>query len=193
MRGFIFYLMNAETKYFLKTKRLGFRSWKEEDLDLAEGLWGDAQVTHLIDARGKLSKQEVRDKLGKEIALEKSHRIQYWPIFLLETGEHVGCCGLRPYPESESILEIGFHICSSHWRFGYGYEAAIATILYAFETLRVKTLFAAHHPNNDVSRKLILKLGFNYSHDEFYEPTGLNHLSYLLQAEDYKTKQHEER
>ena len=185
--------MNAETKYFLKTKRLGFRSWKEEDLELAEGLWGDAQVTHLIDARGKLSKQEVRDKLGKEIALEKLHRIQYWPIFLLETGKHVGCCGLRPYPELESILEIGFHICSSHWRFGYGHEAAIATILYAFETLRVKTLFAAHHPSNNASRKLIMKLGFTYSHDEFYEPTGLNHLSYLLQAEDYKTKQHEER
>ena len=135
----------------------------------------------------------MRDKLGKEIALEKLHRIQYWPIFLLETGKHVGCCGLRPYPELESILEIGFHICSSHWRFGYGHEAAIATILYAFETLRVKTLFAAHHPSNNASRKLIMKLGFTYSHDEFYEPTGLNHLSYLLQAEDYKTKQHEER
>ena len=105
----------------------------------------------------------------------------------------MGCCGLRPYPESESILEIGFHIRSNHWRFGYGYEAAIATILYAFKTLRVKTLFAAHHPKNDVSRKLILKLGFTYSHDEFYEPTELNHLSYLLQAEDFITKQHEER
>ena len=192
MRGFIFYPMNAETKYFLKTKRLGFRSWEEKDLDLALGLWGDEQVTHLIDARGKLSEQQVRNKLQKEILMEKSQGIQYWPIFLLQTGEHVGCCGLRPYPEAESILEIGFHIRSNHWRFGYGYEAAVATILYAFETLRTKALFAAHHPNNDVSRKLILKLGFTYSHDEFYEPTGLNHLSYMLQAEDYKTKQHEE-
>ena len=193
MRGFIFYPMNVKTKYFLLTKRLGFRKWKEEDLDLALGLWGDEQVTYLIDARGKLSKQQVGDKLSKEIVLEKLHKIQYWPIFLLETDEHVGCCGLRPYPESENILEIGFHICSNHWRFGYGYEAAIATILYAFKTLSVKTLFAAHHPKNDVSRKLILKLGFTYSHDEFYEPTELNHLSYLLQAEDFITKQHEER
>ena len=65
MRGFIFYPMKAKTKFFLKTKRLGFRSWEEKDLDLALDLWGDEQVTHLIDARGKLSKQEVRDKLDK--------------------------------------------------------------------------------------------------------------------------------
>ena len=69
--------MNAKTKYFLKTMRLGFRSWKEEDLDLALGLWGDEQVTYLIDTRGELSKQQVWDKLGKEIALEKSQGIQY--------------------------------------------------------------------------------------------------------------------
>ena len=56
--------MNAKTKYFLKTKRLGVRSWKEEDLDLALGLWGDEQVTYLIDIRGKLSKQQVGDKLS---------------------------------------------------------------------------------------------------------------------------------
>ena len=139
MRGFIFYPMNVKTKYFLLTKRLGFRKWKEEDLDLALDLWGDEQVTYLIDARGKLSKQQVGDKLSKEIVLEKLHKIQYWPIFLLETDEHVGCCGLRPYPESENILEIGFHICSNHWRFGYGYEAAIATILYAFKTCLLYT------------------------------------------------------
>ena len=73
MQGFIFYPMNVKTKYFLLTKRLGFRKWKEEDLDLALDLWGDEQVTYLIDARGKLSKQQVGDKLSKEIVLEKLH------------------------------------------------------------------------------------------------------------------------
>jgi len=31
---------NAEP-YFLRTERLGFRLWREEDLPLAIGLWGD--------------------------------------------------------------------------------------------------------------------------------------------------------
>jgi hypothetical protein len=34
--------------YFLYTERLGVRPWTQADLDLAIGLWGDAEVTKLI-------------------------------------------------------------------------------------------------------------------------------------------------
>ena len=29
------------------------------------------------------------------------------------------------------------------------------------------------------------RLGFRYTHDEYYEPTGLQHPSYLMAAADY--------
>ena len=80
----------------MKTKRLGFRLWTEEDLNLAIGLWGDFKVTRFFDARGKLSPTQVNERLLQEIATEKIHGIQYWPIFLLKDDQHVGCCGLRP-------------------------------------------------------------------------------------------------
>jgi len=32
---------------------------------------------------------------------------------------------------------------------------------------------------------MLLKLGFSYTHDEFYPPTGLNRPSYLMTAEEY--------
>lgn len=41
------------------------------------------------------------------------------------------------------------------------------------------------YPHNERSRNLLLKLGFAYTHDEFYEPTGLEHPSYLLTADEY--------
>ncbi len=44
--------MSASSEYFLRSKRLGFRRWIEDDLDLALGLWGDPTVTRLIDRRG---------------------------------------------------------------------------------------------------------------------------------------------
>ena len=56
---------------------------------------------------------------------------------------------------------------------------------YAFISLKVHALFAGHNPKNSGSRKLLIKLGFKYTHDEFYEPTGLDHPSYLLKAEEY--------
>jgi len=177
--------MNRYEKYFLKTTRLGFRKWREDDLELAIGLWGDSEVTKFFDARGNLSENEVYERLIKEIICLKEHGVQYWPIFLLETNEHVGCCGLRPYDLSHNIYEMGFHIRSNKWRRGYAREAAVAVIDYAFDTLKIEGLFAGHNPENDVSRHLLEQLGFRYTHHEYYPPTGLNHPSYLLKVKDY--------
>ena len=173
------------SNYFLKTKRIGFRLWKEEDLHLAIGLWGDFKVTQFFNGRGKLSQAQVNERLIQEISTQKLHGIQYWPIFLLKTGRHLGCCGLRPYDESKNILEMGFHIRYRHWGHGYALEAARAVLQYAFDTLKVSGLFAGHNPENEGSRYLLGKLRFRYSHDEFYQPTGLNHPSYMLTAVDY--------
>jgi len=171
--------------YFLKTSRIGFRLWKEEDLHLAVGLWGDVKVTQFFDARGQLSTAQVTERLLQEIDTERLHGIQYWPIFLLKGGRHLGCCGLRPYDASKNVLEIGFHIRFEHWRQGYAFETARSVIQYAFNTIKVSGLFAGHNPKNEGSRYLLGKLGFRYTHDEFYSPTGLNHPSYMLTANDY--------
>jgi len=172
-------------KYFMSTDRLGFRQWRENDFDLALVLWGDYEVTKLIDARGKLSEAQVRERFDREIATERECGVQYWPIFLLKDDEHVGCCGLRPYDLPQQIYEIGFHIRSNHWRRGYALEAARAIISYAFIRLHAKSLFAGHHPKNESSRQLLKKLGFQYTHDEYYPPTERYHPSYLLNAEEY--------
>ena len=127
--------MNRSRDYFLRTERLGFRTWTEADLDLGIGLWGDINVTQLIDARGQLSHDQVHDRLRQEIATAEAHGIQYWPIFRLDNDVHVGCCGLRPYDVPEHMFEIGFHLCSAHWGQGYASEAARAVIGYAFGEL----------------------------------------------------------
>ena len=177
--------MTLNTDYFLTSKRLGFRTWSNDDLDLAFGLWGDFEVTKLFDGRGPHSRDQVKHRLSQEITTQSKHGFQYWPVFLLESGDHLGCAGLRPYDASRNILEIGFHIRPNHWRKGYASEAAYAVMDYALVSLRVAGLFAGHNPNNVVSRNLLIKLGFNYTHDEFYKPTGLEHPSYLLKAEEY--------
>jgi RimJ/RimL family protein N-acetyltransferase len=171
---------SLSTEYFLESRRLGFRPWTEADIGLASRLWGDAEVTRLIG--GPFSSEQVRERLAREIATFREHGMQYWPIFRLATGEHVGCCGLRPYDVRERIHELGFHIRKAHWRQGYAQEAARAVIAHAFDVLGATALFAGHNPANESSRQLLLKLGFQYTHDEYYAPTGVNHPSYLLRA-----------
>ena len=174
-------------EYFLQSQRLGFRPWSGADMDLAMGLWGDPEVTRFIG--GPLSRAEVCERLSREMATMQSHGIQYWPIFLLGTGEHVGCCGLRPYKGEAGICEIGVHLRKDFWGQGYAPEATRAVMEYAFNALGVQGLFAGHNPANEVSRRLLTKMGFRYTHDEYYPPTGLNHPSYVLTVEEFTKNQ----
>jgi len=57
---------------------------------------------------------------------------------------------------------------------------------YAFNTLGVKALCAECNPANESSRRVLEKLGFRYTHDAYYPPTGLNHPSYMLTAEKFE-------
>jgi [ribosomal protein S5]-alanine N-acetyltransferase len=142
-------------------------------------LWGDAEVTRLIG--GPFSSRQVEEKLRQEIEWGETRRVQYWPIFLLATDQHVGCAGLRPYKPEAGILELGFHLRRGFWGQGLAQEAARGVIRHAFGALGAKGLFAGHHPENVGSRGVLEKLGFRYTHDQFYPPTGLMHPAYLLE------------
>lgn len=126
--------------YFLRTNRLGFRHWSANDLSLAFSLWGDSEVTHWIG--GPFSKDQIKSRLDREIETFATHKVQYWPIFLLSSGEFVGCAGLRPYKIEQEIYELGFHIRPAHWHKGLAEEAARAIIPYAFTVIRATALFA---------------------------------------------------
>jgi [ribosomal protein S5]-alanine N-acetyltransferase len=166
--------------YFLQSPRLVFRQWSPADLPLAEALWGDPEVTRFIG--GPFSQQKIQDRLDAEIDFFSKHNVQYWPIFLLETLQHAGCAGLRPYRPEDRIFELGVHLRPAYWGRGLAEEAARAVIKFGFENAGAKALFAGHHPANSASQRLIQKLGFRCTHDEFYPPTGLHHPSYLLES-----------
>ena len=174
--------------YFLRTVRLGFSLWSNKDLFEALELWGNPKVTKFISADAKMSEEQVHQRLKREIETYDSHNIQYWPIYLVETNQNVGCCGLRPYDSEKNILELGIHLKEGFWGKGFALEACSAVIEYAFNTLGVDAIFAGHNPKNTVSAQLLKKLGFIYTHDEFYPPTGLQHPSYLMTKQDYEAK-----
>lgn len=164
----------------MTSARIGFSKWKDTDLNLATQLWGDAGVTQYICASGKFTDQDITDRLMTEIANEEKNHIQYWPIFELSSGELIGCCGIRPFKSEILSYEIGFHLREKYWGKGYASEAANKVIDYSFTTLKVRKLFAGHHPENQASQKLLAKLGFRFIEKSYYEPTGLYHPSYEL-------------
>jgi len=171
--------MKPDHKYFLKTDRLGFSQWRSDDLPLALTIWGDAEVTRYVG--GPFSTEKVAARLQREIASMSNYGVQYWPIFLLETGYHVGAAGMRFRELKDPPYSVGYYLRPAYWGKGFAAEAGRAVITYAFEMLNAKTLFAGHHPENAASGKVLQKLGFHFTHKELYPPTGLMHHSYLLE------------
>lgn len=167
-------------EYFLKTSRIGFSTWNDKDITLAMRLWQEADVTHYISANGIFTLSQIEARLKLEIENYQQYGVQYFPIFELESLDLIGCCGLHPAKNEADVYEIGFHLRKKYWHQDYGLEAAKAMIEYSFKILKASKLVAGHHPQNIASKKLIQKLGFKYTDDEYYEPTGLYHPSYYL-------------
>ncbi len=175
-----------QRKYFLKTDRIGFSIWNQEDFDNAKVLWGDFEVTRYISLNGIWTIEDIKNRLHTEMTHQSLYQVQYWPIFELSTNELIGCCGLRPYKKNE--YEIGFHLRPMFWNKGYATESAKAVIQYAFTILKAKKIIAGHHPLNIKSQHVLKKLGFIYIGDKYYEPTKLYHPSYQLDKYHYFCK-----
>ena len=178
------FIPDVMREYFLTSERLGFSLWTEDDIIYATRLWGDPAVTRYLVSDGKMTSDEVHERLKQEMNNYRIRGIQYWPIFMKSSGEFVGCCGFRPHGDDPHVLEMGVHLVKDHWGKGIATEACKAVLNYAFDQLQVRTLFAGHNPRNLVSARLIKSLGFIYVNDEFYPSTGLMHPSYRLQKMD---------
>lgn len=163
--------------YFLEMKRIGFSHWNSDDVKQACTLWQDHLVTTFISVHDAFTNEQVEQHLKQEILSQLTYNVQYCPMFELTTHTFIGCCGLHMYDVEKQIYEIGFHLLPSFWGKGFAKEAANQIIHYA------RNIFAGHHPNNQGSKQLLTKLGFHYVRDEYYEPTGIYHPSYLYYKE----------
>ena len=165
-------------RFFLSSGRIGFTTWRADDLPLARSVWGDPHVTRFHG--GAWSLEQIEARLSLEIEAYEKWGLQYWPIFLEQTGEYIGCCGFHPRDPSNGIWELGCHRRREFWSRRLGREAATAVIEYGFYTRGFKAIFAGHHPSNTASRNFLQHLGFQYTHDELYPATGLIEPCYLL-------------
>src|SRR5258708_20593579 len=93
-------------------------------------------------------------RLDRERERENRLGVQYWPMFLRETGEFVGCAGLRQWQMDPKMIEAGVHIMRSSWGLRLGEEALRAVLAYGFETLGLPTIVTGHGIAHNNSHKL---------------------------------------
>jgi hypothetical protein len=71
----------------------------------------------------------VEQRLALEIETHLSWGVQYWPLFLRETGEHIGCRGFHVRDQPQGVWELGCHLRREFWSQSFGREAAGTVII----------------------------------------------------------------
>jgi len=166
--------------------RLKFRSWTAADTALAEALWCDSEVTQYFG--GAMTPKQADERLHMECERESRAGIQYWPMFLRQTGHFAGCAGLRPWSMDPNMLEAGVHLMRSVWGLRLGEEALLVVLAHGFDVLGVQMIVAGHRIAHDNSRKLLERIGFEYTHNIFWGPTEIEVCMWAMTAEMWRKR-----
>jgi RimJ/RimL family protein N-acetyltransferase len=141
----------------LFTSRLRLREWHPEDVDAVVAIKTDAENWRFI-GNGEPRTLETAGTVLLEFQHEwRTHGIGRWAVEEQAAGEIIGDCGIVV---SARGPQLAYMIGRSRWGQGFATEAARAVLLYVFNTLEWRAVFASTHTQNIASRRVLEKLGF---------------------------------
>lgn len=148
----------------LLTKRLILRPWLESD---AEDLYKLAKDPAVGPIAGWPVHTSVEN--SKEIIKNVFGVPETYAVCLKEDNKAIGSIGLMIGNVSNLLLsdgegEIGYWIGVPFWGQGLIPEACKALIQYAFEDLKLETLWCGYFDTNEKSKRVQEKCGFSYHH-----------------------------
>ena len=143
-----------------KTRNLILRPWEEGD---AECLYHFAKNPKIGPIAGWPPHKSVEDSLYiiKTVFSKK----ETYAITLDEIP--IGCVGLLIHPDGnhywgEGSAELGYWIGEKYWGRGLVVEACKKIIRHAFDDLDINQIYASYRIENNQSKRVLEKLGFEY-------------------------------
>ena len=158
----------------LDTERLVLRTFSTEDLeDVYREVYSDAEVAGFYCGRTR-TRDETQEWLAFRIT-EWAYSGSFGRLAVVrkEDGVFLGLVGLDAYVNNfarfpddpqprfnELEVELSFAFGKQYWGQGYAFEASQALIRFAFEDRRLRRLVGGAGLENERSRRLQERLGF---------------------------------
>lgn len=165
-------------EYIFKSERLGFRKWRDEDIEEFGKLNSDEEVMEHFPKT--LSKKEVEYFIEKLKNHHEENGFTYYATEILETKEFIGMIGLafqKYKTEFTPAIDIGWRLKRSSWGKGYATEGAKKCVEYAFNELDIKRIISVCTITNQKSENVMKKIGMTKV-GEFNHPELSNHPDY---------------
>lgn len=165
-------------EYIFKSERLGFRNWRNEDLEEFVKLNSDeAVMEHFPKTLSQKEVEELIDKLRSHFA---KNGFTYYAVEILERKEFIGMIGLA-FQEYKTkftpAIDIGWRLKRTAWGKGYATEGAKRCIEYAFSELGITKIISVCTIKNNKSENVMKKIGMTKK-GAFNHPKLINHPEY---------------
>lgn len=152
------------------TPRLILRTWAIEDVKNGFEIWGDSSVMKYVDSGIALTLEQVKKTIEAGIRHQEKFGYQHWAVVEKASSKIIGACGFNS-TEYVGEIELVFHFVPSIWDQGYATEAAKVCVEFAFDQIKPIKIIAGCHPENEASKKVLLKSGFSFVGSKWFDDT----------------------
>ena len=145
----------------IETKRLYLRPIKEDDDKDFFELDSNPKVHEFLGNNPVTSIEESRGYIKSILQQYKDYGIGRLAMIKKDTGEFIGWSGLkfeREVRKEFDYYDLGYRLKEKFWGHGYATEAAIASLHYGFNDLKLKEICAAAHERHTVSNIILKKI-----------------------------------
>jgi ribosomal-protein-alanine N-acetyltransferase len=146
----------------LETPRLVIRTFEEGDRDAWVAMLQDPEVLRYLPAGPCVTPEMFAGVLERRRTMEREHGYALFAVEEKASGAFLGQCGLYPAEMKGPDPEIAYHYNKAAWGHGYGTEAAIAVLGYAFGTLGIERVLAFVMQGNIGSQRVVEKAGMRF-------------------------------
>ena len=162
----------------LTTGRLTLRQLEITDEKEIFSLRSDSEINKYLDRNIAHTIDDARNFINRVNENITKNQSLYWSITSKDKNILVGTICLFSFSDENDSCEIGYELLKNYQGQGVMKEAAEKVIDYAFNTIKVQTIEAFLHRDNQASIKLLEKLSFRDSNKPI--DTGPHLVTYYL-------------
>ena len=156
--------------FIVRTDRLLLRRWRLSDRGPFATMGMDSEVMRYFPSL--LTKTESDALATRVDGLFDEFGYGLWAVEHTDSGAFIGFTGLAPMPDGipgTGGVEVGWRLARAYWGHGFATEAAQASLMFAFNELRLHEISSITAVVNNRSRSVMERLGMTLA-DEFENP-----------------------
>lgn len=160
--------------YIFTSERLGFRNWKDSDLESLAKMNANPEVMEFFPST--VSRADTAKFIERMQNEYDQYGFCYFAVDLLTSNEFIGFIGLSNKDfeaDFTPCVDIGWRIDPEHWYKGYATEGAKASLSYGFDQMALKSIVSMAPKINKKSIAVMKKIGMHFE-SKFEHPALSN-------------------